>query len=236
MSSAFRARRKVSGQGPAHAQGDDSRRGCGGQSACRNGVATGGRCTISTVGRVGFGGKRMEITFRLTREDYQRFCGLVSARVGTCRWRLSPPVLFAVSFAALVAFGLLHRTFGESGVVAAALGYVAGLLSMMILFWALHRQSLQHSLGDDSPMLAESHLRLDRDGIEATAAHGTTRYAWHGIKEITETGDLVVVWIDRALGIVVPKRAFAGDQACRSFVETVRAHLPQSVTAGPRLG
>jgi hypothetical protein len=178
----------------------------------------------------------MEITFRLTREDYRRFSGLVSTRVGACRWRSSPPILFAVSFAALVAFGLLHRAFGETGVVAAALGYVAGLLSMMLFFWVLHRQYLRHSLGDDSPVLAESHLRLDRDGIEATAAHGTTRYAWHGIREITETGDLVVVWIDRALGIVVPKRAFASDKACRSFVDTVRAHLPQSVTADSRLG
>jgi YcxB-like protein len=176
----------------------------------------------------------MEITFRLTREDYQRFCGLVSARVGgsACRWCRSPPALFGMSFAAMAALGLLHRAFGGSG-VAAALGYVAGLLSMALLFWVIQRRYSRHSLGDDSPVLAESRLRLDPDGIEATAANGTTRYAWHGIRELTESGDLVVVWLDRALGIVVPKRAFASDRACRSFVEMVRAHLPQSAAAGP---
>jgi hypothetical protein len=168
----------------------------------------------------------MEIAFRLTREDHQRFCRLVSARVGgsACRWRSSPPVLFAASLAAMVVLGLIHRTFGDSELVAAVLGYVAGLLSMLLLVWVLQRRYLRHYLGDDSPVLAESRLRLVGDGLEATGAHATTKYAWHGIKKLTETADLVVIWIDRALGIVVPKRAFASDEACRSFVDTVRAH------------
>jgi YcxB-like protein len=180
----------------------------------------------------------MEVTFRLTREDYRHFCGLASARAGgrACRWCSSPPVLFAVSLAAMVALALLHRAFGESG-VAAALGYFGGVVSMALLFLVLQRHYVRHSLGDDSPMLAESHLRLDRDGIEATADHATARYAWHGIKEITETCDLVVLWIDRALGIVVPKRAFTSPEACTSFVQAVHAHRLQSVTGGSsRLG
>jgi hypothetical protein len=210
-----------------------SHRGCNGQGARRTGVAIGGHCICPRAEERVSGAERMEIAFRLTREDHQRFCRLVSARIGgsACRWCSSPPVAFAMSLAAMVALGLLHRAFGESG-VAAALGYVAGLLSMVLLFWVLQRRYLRHSLGDDSPALAELHLRLDPDGIEATGPHATTRYAWPGIRELTEAGDLVVVWLDRALGIAVPKRAFASDEACRSFVETVRAHLPQSVTAG----
>jgi hypothetical protein len=107
----------------------------------------------------------------------------------------------------------------------AALGNVAGLLSMLLLFWVLQRRYLRHSLADDGPMLAQSHLRLDGEGIEATRAHATTRYAWPAFEELTETADLVVVWIDRAPGIVVPKRAFASDEACRGFIGTVLAHL-----------
>lgn len=181
----------------------------------------------------------MEIAFRLTREDNQRFCQLVAARVtgSACSWCTGPPVLSAASVAAMVALGLFHRAFGEavgdSGLVAAILAYLLGALSALLFVWSLQRRYLRHYLGDDSPVLAESRLRIAGDGLEATGAHATAKYLWPGIKGFTETADLVVVWIDRALGIVVPKRAFASDEACRSFVDAVRAHLPTAVTADP---
>jgi hypothetical protein len=168
----------------------------------------------------------MEITFRLTREDHRRFWRLVGARVTerACGWCTSPPVIFAASFATLVVLGIVHRFFGI-GVAGPA--YLSGVVSALFLVWVLQRRYLRCYFDDDSPQLAEGRLMLTSDGIEAARAAAATKYAWHGIKGLTETADLVVIWVDRALGIVVPARAFASDEARRTFVDTVRAHLRQ---------
>jgi hypothetical protein len=73
--------------------------------------------------------------------------------------------------------------------------------------------------------LAEARLRLTDDGIEAAHAAASTRYAWHGIRGLTESADLVVIWVDRALGIVVPRRAFASDEERQRFVDAVQANI-----------
>src|SRR5262245_59245279 len=109
---------------------------------------------------------RVQITFRLTREDHRRFCRLVTARVteDACGWCTSPPVLVAASIAMLAVLGLVHRLFGDligdAGVVIVGLAYLSGVLSALLLVWSLQRRYLRHVLDDSSPLLAEARLRL----------------------------------------------------------------------------
>jgi hypothetical protein len=77
-------------------------------------------------------------------------------------------------------------------------------------------------------MLAKAHLKLSDDGIELTRADTATRYGWQSIKEISDAGNLTVIWLDRADGIAVPKGAFADEEARERFVATIREEIARA--------
>jgi hypothetical protein len=177
----------------------------------------------------------MEVTYRMTREDCHHLAGLVWTRVveqagRVSGWRANPGVLSAGSIlltllllASLRAAGVID----DIGAMVAAFVYLWGLWSMKLCegFW--RRQFWQH-MGDNSPMLARSHLRLSGDGIELIRADTATRYGWQGIKEISDAGNLTVIWLDRADGIAVPKEAFANEEARERFVAIIREQIARA--------
>jgi hypothetical protein len=87
-------------------------------------------------------------------------------------------------------------------------------------------------LADNSPALGETHLSLSGDGIETRKAGRTGRYRWQAIGECSQSGDLLVLWLDRSEAILVPSRAFASDEARQAFVGMVRAQLPPAPGTG----
>jgi hypothetical protein len=182
----------------------------------------------------------MELTFRLTREDYGQFAKLGWARVAdrakrVSGWRGNPAVFFlaSASLPALVIAALyLDRHIGEAGAIVAALAYAWGLLSMSACNQYWQRQLLRHCWPDDSPALGEIRLRLTGEGIETTKTGRKSRYLWQAFSACAQSGDLLVLWLDRQEAILVPSRAFASEQARQAFLESVGANLPPAPAAG----
>lgn len=178
-------------------------------------------------------GQRMEFTYRLTRQDLIQYAQLAVARSREhAGWRGSTVVIgLAYGVASLTALYLAHLAFGplnDGGWIVAAVAFITGVLS--VLLCSLHFQRLiqRNFWSDDSPSLSEVRLNFDSDGIQATGAAMTTKYTWQGIKELAEAGNLLVMWIDRAQGIIIPKEAFASQEACQSFIGMVRERIGQA--------
>ena len=49
-------------------------------------------------------------------------------------------------------------------------------------------------------------LHLSGDGIHVERPHCRSTYRWELFQEVTETPELILVWIDRAAGLILPKR------------------------------
>jgi hypothetical protein len=84
---------------------------------------------------------------------------------------------------------------------------------------------------DNSPSLSEVRLKLVNDGIEAADPIRTGKYVWQAFGEVSENGDLVILWFDRAQALLVPRRAFANAELRQTFVNTVRGHLSLTPTS-----
>jgi hypothetical protein len=181
----------------------------------------------------------MELTYRLTRDDHQQCSKLAQARVashakGPLGWKGST-ILFAL--ASMLVTVLVLVWLNESGVIdsraaaTAAFGYVWGLWTMQLCGWFWRRQYWSNWLPDDSCLLGELRLRIDGDGLECADQTKSTKYSWRAFSGISENADCIVLWFDRAQGVVVPARALASEDSRRKLVDLAREHIAYPVQA-----
>lgn len=71
-------------------------------------------------------------------------------------------------------------------------------------------------------------LTLGEHGIKTAGAATATEFSWPAFRTLSESDDLVVVWLDRARGLIDSGRAFASAEERTRYVDTVPAHLPQT--------
>ena len=89
-------------------------------------------------------------------------------------------------------------------------------------------------LPDSSPSLSETRLKLVSDGVEASDQTRTSKYAWQAFSDVSQSDDLVLLWLDRAQTLLVPERAFANTEMRETFINTVRGRLsPAAVQTSP---
>jgi len=175
----------------------------------------------------------MELTYHLTRDDHQRGVRLTVARVRqharqVSGWGSQPVVV--TSAAALLgvaplAYLLVAELISPLGYFVALCAYMWGVLCMWLCGWSMRRLFMNHWLPDNSPSLSEVRLKLAADGVEASDRGRRSKYAWLAFSDVSENGDLVILWFDRAQALLVPGRAFSNEEMRKTFVDTVRGHL-----------
>jgi len=179
------------------------------------------------------GGYRMQLSYTLTRRDHQQFCRLALKRTashskGLLGWKAAPIVLQLASMAlTLLVLDYLFRkqVIGDRAFAVAVLAYLWGLIAMRLCGWFWRRQFWTNWLPDDSASLSEVHLKLDRAGVEASDQSKVTKYSWRAFNDVSEHDNFVILWTDRAQGILVPARALANNDVRRQFVSLAREHV-----------
>jgi hypothetical protein len=175
----------------------------------------------------------MELTYRLTREDQQRAATLTAARVmrrarQVTSWLSRPGVLTLV--AALlgvlpIGYLLVAKLISPLGYFVAIFAYLWGVVCMALCGRLSRRLFFKNWLPDNSPALSEVRLKLASDGIETSDQFRTSKFLWSAFSEVSEDGDLVLVWFDRVHAVIVPTRAFSSTEMRQTFIVTVRGHL-----------
>jgi hypothetical protein len=177
----------------------------------------------------------MELTYRLTRQDHRRFVRLACARVMEHAKRVSGwhsrPIVFTLAAVLLGMAPLIYLLFAklisEFGYFVAVLAYAWGAICTSFCGWLTQRWLNKNWLPDNSRSLSEVRLKLVGDGIESSAQMTTSKYAWQAFTDISQSGDLVILWLDRAQAVIVPERAFTNEEMHQTFINTVRGHLPR---------
>ncbi len=117
----------------------------------------------------------MELTFRLTREEHQRFVQLSVARIRqharqVTGWR-SKPFVLTLAAVLLGMLPLVYLLFAELisplGYFVAVFAYMWGALCVCLGARLTQRLFMRYWLPDSSPSLSEVRLKLVGDGIEA---------------------------------------------------------------------
>jgi hypothetical protein len=175
----------------------------------------------------------MELVYRLTREDHQRFCKLAVERVashskgplGLKPAKVVLPLASALLTMLVLGYLFVDHVIDQLAFGISTLAYVWGVTCMQVCGWFWRRQYLANWLPDGSVSLSEMRLELDSDGVEGSDQTKVTKYSWRAFTDMSEHGKSIVLWVDRAQGILVPASALANEGTRREFVSLAHEHI-----------
>jgi hypothetical protein len=70
-------------------------------------------------------------------------------------------------------------------------------------------------------------VAIGPEGVMGTSPVGTQVVRWHAIREVDLTPELVILWLDQLLAVIVPARAFPDRWAMEQFAESARVYRDQ---------
>jgi hypothetical protein len=89
----------------------------------------------------------------------------------------------------------------------------------MIVGWLLEWLIVRLAYGRLAVRGADLVLKFEADGIHWSMASHSGTYGWSGVHDIVRTPKRIFLFISRAEALVLPRRAFASENA---FAETAR--------------
>lgn len=190
----------------------------------------------------------MDVTFEFTRDDYWQLNKLVLERQARVRrpgrrpsWKLLG--LLSLAFVVLFALysGLVVATdgWGALGAELAAVGrswvgWVVGglmlLIAVLLLVLAvllvvlklLLPRVAKQLVSEEGSLLGRHRVAVEEGGVRLETPKASGFYSWSGVLELVDAPAYLVLFVDVASAVMVPKRAFADDAAARSFLEDAR--------------
>ncbi len=107
-----------------------------------------------------------------------------------------------------------------------ALAIAVGVCAALVLtFWASsrsRRRQLKGLLRADGAFLRAFHVSADQDGVTIESDVASTRVKWAAIFSIDATPDMVLLFIDKANALAIPRTAFADVTAMNAFADELR--------------
>ncbi|MDX2233241.1 MAG: YcxB family protein [Hyphomonadaceae bacterium] len=166
--------------------------------------------------------KTRVITAQLTKADFLKLTAALHKRgdMNTPWWpRVEPFVAAGVGMAGgyAGAFAL-----GAETALAIAVGVCAALV---LTFWAAsrsRRRQLKGLLRPDGAFLRPFHVSADQTGVTMENEVSSTRVKWEGVFAIDATPDMILLFIDKANAMAIPKAAFADVTAMNAFADELR--------------
>ncbi len=160
----------------------------------------------------------MEATYTLENSDYLRFNGYVINRVPALKRQILLRFFFLpVLIAAETYFfhlGLATSLLEVAAFTAAWVGY---------LVWAQRRAVT--AMAQARPGALGLHtVALQPDGFYSQTPVQDTRVKWANITEVADSPQMIVLFLSPRYGFIIPKRAFAGEGAAQTFLDTARAY------------
>jgi|EndMetStandDraft_8_1072994.scaffolds.fasta_scaffold454630_1 YcxB-like protein len=129
--------------------------------------------------------------------------------------------IYAAIFLAIVGSQVILdylKTKGSPDLRSAAL-MLAGFAGLMVVGWLLEWLIVRLAYGRLAVRDADLVLKFETDGIHWSMASHSGTCGWAGVRDIVRTPHRVLIFFSKAEAMVLPRRAFASENA---FVEAVR--------------
>jgi len=96
------------------------------------------------------------------------------------------------------------------------------LVTMFVLLGYLSLAQRRIRPSDDGASLGIRTFKLVDEGLLERSRHHEHLTRWSGIRGVDETKNHIFVFIDNCQAHIIPKRGFAEDTQCKTFVEELR--------------
>ena len=145
-------------------------------------------------------------------------------------WRAEIPfgLLFAL-LAVLCFLAVFHGYPRISGrrldLTALITGIGLGALLLLAALWLQPVFDRGLAVKPGGPTLSQRTIQLAENGVHFTGRHMTGFYGWELIQDVTERGDIVILWLEPGLGHAIPKAAFGDAGSVDAFMRDIRSKI-----------
>jgi hypothetical protein len=176
----------------------------------------------------------MDVHYELTLADLAAYQGAVKRRVvvgarATRRITSWLQALLLLSlYVALAALAVVFlpqitgKAFAEPEFFA---GLGLGMSAVLAISWLDYRRNRRHTVRTGGPTLSPHTLNLEPGGLRFSGNNFENTYLWSIFESVEDAGAIIVLWIEPALGLTVPRRAFANEDEARHFLDRAREEI-----------
>lgn len=169
----------------------------------------------------------MQLSFTLTPGHLAEYAELASSRAfGHAVSRVSG-LLTALIYGGIGMVGIVLWSAPSDPI---GFRYMANLafvvfVALVLYFLLVPRLLARRMFRPDGANLSVARLDCGSDGLVRCGPHSTVRFAWPAVEGVTRGRTIVVVWVDRCSGLVVPRSAFGDAKQEAAFMALVEGHV-----------
>jgi hypothetical protein len=157
------------------------------------------------------------LKYRREMAHWTEFVRLAQTRVYGRWFRL---VLLAAGAAPMV-LAIIVSTFWPGSLDETSVLF--GVLCILVIVGILSRLGLRRHANGEGWILGNREIALTEQGFVDAGNGVELRANWQALEGVSIGGNVIVLWIDRAAGVFVPRIAFASADDERSFIDFAEA-------------
>lgn len=139
--------------------------------------------------------------------------------------RIGVVFLLSAALTVAVAAGFDWAGYTSFDPPSAYFGFVIGVIFVFLATWQRAYSIRASAFEPDGPTFSRQAGVVDSDGLRFSSDRFQTAFSWAAIKDVTDYGDAITLWIDPGHGLVVPARAFKDAAQQAAFAAFVREHV-----------
>lgn len=178
----------------------------------------------------------MSLSYRLTIKDIAAYQHAVKQRLeatsGVSKLRRLVTFVAAGILAGCVLVVIDRNLAQISGRAPEPLAIVSGIMLgfavTMAGQWYVYLSHRRNLFRPDGPALAPQTIDDRDDMLTIESAFLKSAYQWSAFTGVSQHGDIVIVWLEPASGIVIPRSAFAHPDLQQSFIDRVQRRIKET--------
>ncbi len=127
----------------------------------------------------------------------------------------------------VLALLLLKMGYANSLYVAVILCLIAAILSLLPAV-RLRLAMARLQVSDEGPLLGETTLRLEEDGLWVERALTRTKYLWAAFQGVEIAKSALILPLDGGVGLIIPAPAFGSEAARLEFAALVQKEIERA--------
>lgn len=155
-----------------------------------------------------------------TQKDYARYVAYVTRRVaGNARWHYFVSLVVSIIMARLIGDWLVaHEWMFDTPEM--YIGFY--LILNIVILRVITPRFTENYVADDLHWTKPKDIELTAKGFRVKSDHTRTDIEWQAVNEIDDVQGLIVFFIDRTMGFVIPRNSFEKDEDANAFVQAAR--------------
>ena len=176
---------------------------------------------------------RFRLRYKLTPDHFQSYLKLAAKRARSSS--STGRFLRAIIFGLLT--GLILLALDRSGYLSLRdisvffVGAGIAVLGIGILSIIANNKMVRNIVGSHDAMTGEFTLAAyEGGGIQITGKHLQSSFDWTAFMDLTQSSDIMVLWIDKGAGTIIPHSAFADDIERQQFADFINERIEATKT------